>query len=214
MIEIFHSNDGGYYAEPEPTNPLIYVAQGIDGQLYEGRYIYDSQDKKHYILVANEMHMIKYETLHIKEYTEEENMSTISKSYEDPVEIVKERKEENSEVYISPRYKGKNPKTPEQLKAEREARKAKKINIKDGLYESEDKMVSHPSHYQVGKYEALDIIQEATKDLTGIFAIDTGHILRYILRWNKKGSARQNIEKAIFYCTHLLKALDESETNT
>lgn len=164
MIEVFHSNDGGYYAD----------------------------EKKE----------------------EEKEMSTVSKSYEDPVEIVRENEkmtEISEQTYISPRYKGKNPKTPEQLKAERETRRAKKIKTKNGLYESEDKMVSHPSHYQVGKYEALDIIQEATKDLTGIFAVDTSQALKYILRWNKKGTPKRDVEKAIFYLTHLARALDESE---
>ena len=116
---------------------------------------------------------------------------------------------------VSPRYKGKNPKTPEELAKIREQKRAKVKRMTtrktDGLYESEDKMVSHPSHYQCGKYEVIDIIEDATKDLTGIFAVDTGHILRYILRWNKKGNPRQNIEKAMWYCTHLLKELDKSE---
>ena len=138
-------------------------------------------------------------------------MSVTSKSYEDAVEIVKET--ENTEVYISPRYKGKNPKSPEELAKIREERKAKRLANKKphGLYESKDKMVSHPSHYQCGKYEALDIIAEATRDLTGIFATDTGNALKYLLRWNKKGSPRQDLEKSMFYISHLLKALDESE---
>ena len=134
-------------------------------------------------------------------------MSTVSRSYEDAIEIA----EEKTEIYVSPRYKGKNPKTPEQLKAEREARREKKTH---GLYESKDKMVSHPSHYQVGKYEAIDIIAEATKDLTGIFATDTGNALKYLLRWNKKGTPRRDLEKSMFYISHLLKELDESEAHT
>lgn len=114
---------------------------------------------------------------------------------------------------VSPNYKGKNPKTPEELAKIREQKKEKRLAIRktNGLYESTDKMVSHPSHYQVGKYEALDIIQEATKDLTGIFAVDTSQALKYILRWNKKGSPKRDVEKAIFYLTHLVRALEEKE---
>ena len=142
-----------------------------------------------------------------------------TKSYEDVFEDNREQiKSEVEDVPvikfdISPNYKGKNPKSPEELAKIREERKAKRAVKKnsDGLYESKDKMVSHPSHYQVGKYEALDIIQEATKDLTGIFAVDTSQALKYILRWNKKGTPKRDVEKAIFYLTHLLKALDESE---
>lgn len=142
-----------------------------------------------------------------------------TRSYEDVFEDNREQiKSEVEDVPvikfdISPNYKGKNPKSPEELAKIREERKAKRAVKKnsDGLYESKDKMVSHPSHYQVGKYEALDIIQEATKDLTGIFAVDTSQALKYILRWNKKGTPKRDIEKAIFYLTHLVRALDESE---
>ena len=129
-------------------------------------------------------------------------MSTVSRSYEDPVEIAEEKK---TETYVSPRYKGKNPKTPEELAKIRETKKHTK------LYESKDKMVSHPSHYQCGKYEVIDIIAEATKNLTGIFATDTGNALKYLLRWNKKGNPKQDLEKCMFYISHLLKALEESE---
>ena len=138
-------------------------------------------------------------------------------SLEDAKEVLENavKPEDNTDVptfTVSPRYKGKNPKTPEELAKIREQKKAKRMAGKtDGLYESADKMVSHPSHYQVGKYEALDIIQEATKDLTGIFAVDTSQALKYILRWNKKGTPKRDVEKAIFYLTHLVRALDESE---
>ena len=137
-------------------------------------------------------------------------------SMDDAMEVMAENGKPKNEVEdvnvirVSPRYKGKHPKTPEELAKIREQ---KKLNVKkftNKLYESKDKMVSHPNHYQCGKYEVIDIIEDATRDLTGIFAIDTGHILRYVLRWNKKGDPRQNIEKAMWYCSHLLKALDES----
>ncbi len=142
-----------------------------------------------------------------------------TKSYEDVFEDNREQiKSEVEDVPvikfdISPNYKGKNPKSPEELAKIREERKAKRAVKKnsDGLYESKDKMVSHPSHYQCGKYETIDVIAEVTKNLKGIFATDTGNALKYLMRWDKKGSPRQDIEKCIFYCTHLLKALDESE---
>ena len=137
-------------------------------------------------------------------------MSLTSRSYEDPIEITNEEVQEKNETYVSPRYKGKNPKTPEQLKAEREERRAKRLAKRtDGLYESDDKMVSHPSHYQLGKYEVIDIIEEATKGLNGILAIDLGNALKYLLRWNKKGDSKQNLEKAIWEITHMIKKLDE-----
>ena len=139
-----------------------------------------------------------------------------TKSYEDVLED--NREQEKNDVTdvpvlkftVSPNYKGKNPKSPEELATMYEKRKAKREAKKaDGLYESNDNMVSHPSHYQLGKYEVIDIIEEATKDLNGIIAVDYANALKYLLRWNKKGSPKQNLEKAIWEITHMIKKLDE-----
>lgn len=113
---------------------------------------------------------------------------------------------------VSPNYKGKNPKTPEELVKIREQKKEKRLAIRktNGLYESADKMVSHPSHYQMGKFEVIEVIEEATKGLDGIFAVDLGNALKYLLRWNKKGDPKQNLEKAIWEISHMIKKLDEA----
>ena len=74
-------------------------------------------------------------------------------------------------------------------------------------YESKDKMVSHPSHYQSGKYEVIDIIDEFTKDLSGAEAVCTANTIKYILRWKKKNGI-QDIKKAIWYLTHLVEHLE------
>jgi len=137
-------------------------------------------------------------------------------SLEDAKEVLETEvkpEENNTEVptfTVSPRYKGKNPKTPEELAAIREAKKIGR-RVPASKQTEEKDMVNHPSHYKVGKYEALDIIEEATKDLKGIFATDTGNALKYILRWNKKENPRQDLRKAIFYINHIIKKLDETE---
>lgn len=77
-------------------------------------------------------------------------------------------------------------------------------------YESDDKMVSHPDHYNSGKFEVIDIIEEFTKDLSGIEAVDTGNAIKYVLRWHKKNGV-QDIKKAIWYLTHLAEHLEEKE---
>ena len=53
------------------------------------------------------------------------------------------------------------------------------------MYESTDKMVSHPDHYQ----------SEAT---------DTGNIIKYACRWKKKNGV-QDLEKIIWYARHLIE---------
>ncbi len=77
-------------------------------------------------------------------------------------------------------------------------------------YESDDKMVSHPDHYNSGKFEVIDIIEEFTKDLSGIEAVDTGNAIKYVLRWHKKNGV-QDVKKAIWYLTHLAEHLEEKE---
>lgn len=108
---------------------------------------------------------------------------------------------------ISPNYKGKHPKSKEELARIR----AEKLAKKDNLYESKDKMVSHPAHYQAGGIEVIDVIKAFTKDLNGIKATDTGNIIKYACRWNAKGKPIQDVEKIIWYATHLLRELQAEQ---
>lgn len=79
------------------------------------------------------------------------------------------------------------------------------------MYESNDKMVSHPEHYQSKKgIELIDVIEAFTADLTGIEACDTGHIIRYGCRWMNKNGI-QDLEKLMWYCQHLIDHLREKE---
>lgn len=79
------------------------------------------------------------------------------------------------------------------------------------MYESTDKMVSHPDHYQSQQgLEVIDIIEAFTADLKGIEATDTGNIIKYILRWPKKNGL-QDLEKAKWYLTHLIDRLEKKK---
>lgn len=79
------------------------------------------------------------------------------------------------------------------------------------LYESDDVMVSHPSHYQSTKgIEVIDVIEAFTENLMGIEAVDTGNIIKYACRWKEKNGI-QDVKKLIFYATHLLNHLEELE---
>lgn len=79
-------------------------------------------------------------------------------------------------------------------------------------YESKDRMVSNPDHYQsTNGIECIDAIKAATENLNGIFATDTGNIIKYAWRWNDKGTPIRDVEKIIWYATHLLNELKEKE---
>lgn len=72
-----------------------------------------------------------------------------------------------------------------------------------------DKMVSHPSHYQSeAGLEVIDVIEAFTSDLKGIEATDTGNIIKYICRWKRKNGL-QDLKKALWYLNHLIDHVEK-----
>ena len=79
------------------------------------------------------------------------------------------------------------------------------------MYESTDKMVSHPSHYQSKSgLEVIDVIAAFTEGLEGIEAVDTGNAIKYICRWKDKNGV-QDLEKAMWYIQHLIDHLNKED---
>lgn len=79
------------------------------------------------------------------------------------------------------------------------------------MYESEDKMVSHPEHYMSKTgMEVIDVIEVFTDELKGIEATDTGNIIKYACRWKKKNGI-QDLEKILWYAQHLIDHLKNIE---
>lgn len=79
------------------------------------------------------------------------------------------------------------------------------------MYESKDKMVSHPDHYQSANgLEVIDCIEAFTAGLDGIEATDTGNIIKYACRWKKKNGV-QDLEKILWYTQHLIDYLRDKE---
>lgn len=81
-------------------------------------------------------------------------------------------------------------------------------------YESQDKMVSHPDHYQAKNgMEVINVIEAFTEGLNGIEATDTGNIIKYACRWKHKNGI-QDLEKIIWYAQHLVDHLKKKESFT
>ena len=57
----------------------------------------------------------------------------------------------------------------------------------------EREMVNHPDHYQGSKMEVIDIIEDYS------LGFSLGNAVKYILRADKKGNKKQDLEKAIWY---------------
>lgn len=76
------------------------------------------------------------------------------------------------------------------------------------MYESDDKMVSHPDHYKSDAgLEVIDVIEAFTSELKGIEAADTANIIKYICRWKKKNGI-QDLKKAMWYLQHLIDKVE------
>lgn len=79
------------------------------------------------------------------------------------------------------------------------------------MYESNDKMVSHPPHYMSKNgLEVIDVIEAFTFDLKGIEATDTGNVIKYICRWKHKNGL-QDLKKAMWYIQHLIEYVEKQE---
>jgi len=57
----------------------------------------------------------------------------------------------------------------------------------------EREMVNHPDHYQGSKMEVIDIIEDYS------LGFSLGNAVKYILRADKKGNKKQDLEKALWY---------------
>ena len=62
--------------------------------------------------------------------------------------------------------------------------------------------VNHPPHYNQGKYEVLDVIEDALGD--GYPDYLQGNILKYMLRYKFKNGI-EDLQKAEFYLKRLIK---------
>jgi hypothetical protein len=59
-------------------------------------------------------------------------------------------------------------------------------------------MVNSPAHYQGSNFEVIDIINDYKLNF------ELGNAIKYILRADKKGNKKQDLEKAIWYLNHEL----------
>lgn len=81
---------------------------------------------------------------------------------------------------------------------------------KNKNYESDDKMVSHPDHYQTKSgLETIQVIEAFTDGLEGIEAVCTANVIKYICRWKKKNGL-QDLKKAQWYLTYLINRVEEN----
>ena len=74
---------------------------------------------------------------------------------------------------------------------------------------SED-MVNKPKHYTQGRYEAIDVIEDAITGAPTVTAgILLGQVLKYCLRLWHKGKSLEDAKKARWYLNRLIDTLED-----
>lgn len=74
------------------------------------------------------------------------------------------------------------------------------------MYEEEAQdPVNHPSHYKQGKYETIDVIEDATSSYSGYEGYLVGNVIKYLYRANFKGNKAEDLQKAEFYLKRLVE---------
>lgn len=84
----------------------------------------------------------------------------------------------------------------------------RKSGADKGSKTCENDNVSHPKHYQSSNgVECIDAIEAATEDLTGLEAVCTANVLKYIWRWKRKNGL-EDLKKARWYLDKLIRKLE------
>lgn len=79
------------------------------------------------------------------------------------------------------------------------------INVLDALDAlKKPDLINHPPHYQGKGLECIQVIKAF--DLN----FELGNAIKYILRAGKKGSRKQDLQKAVWYINKQIESLDES----
>ena len=74
-------------------------------------------------------------------------------------------------------------------------------------------MVSHPSHYNMGEVEVIDIIEGLIKDIDdGALGFNVGSSLKYILRSPYKENMCRDLNKAVWHLQRAIKILEDNCT--
>lgn len=65
--------------------------------------------------------------------------------------------------------------------------------------------VEHPSHYNQGRYEVIDVINDWKLNF------NLGNAIKYIARADYKNNAIEDLEKAMFYLKYEIKCRENKQ---
>ena len=75
----------------------------------------------------------------------------------------------------------------------------KELNVE----EDKKEMVNHPSHYNMGKFEVIDVIEDWN------LGFNLGNTVKYISRAGHKDDILQDLKKALWYLDREIKRIEK-----
>ena len=82
---------------------------------------------------------------------------------------------------------------------------AKGFNFFDVDIEEKKEMIDHPSHYNQGKFEAIDVIEDWKLNF------NLGNTVKYISRAGHKDNIIQDLKKSLWYLNREIERLEKGE---
>ena len=76
------------------------------------------------------------------------------------------------------------------------------VKLENKDTEANKEMVDHPSHYNMGKYEAIDVIEDWQLNF------NLGNTVKYISRAGHKDDIVQDLKKALWYLEREIKRIE------
>jgi Protein of unknwon function (DUF3310) len=73
------------------------------------------------------------------------------------------------------------------------------------LFTPKSESVDHPKHYNIGKFEVIDVLEDWK------CGFNDGNAIKYLARFRHKGNPIDDVNKAIWYCQRLLRNLEQEK---
>ncbi|WP_414052903.1 DUF3310 domain-containing protein [Macrococcus animalis] len=71
-----------------------------------------------------------------------------------------------------------------------------------------DESVDHPSHYNTGDIEVINMMEQIARDYEPDVAVNISNVVKYISRANHKGNLQEDLRKAQWYLNRAVDMVD------
>ena len=149
--------------------------------------------------------MSNYIGLNIKKYREEKGLTQTELADKLGKTLRTVQKYENGEILPSINNVYEIAKALEVFSNDIIGGAAKGFNFFDVDIEEKKEMIDHPSHYNQGKFEAIDVIEDWKLNF------NLGNTVKYISRAGHKDNIIQDLKKASWYLNREIERLEKGE---